>query len=200
MIKFLIFLILIFISLDARENPFFPSKGEKDISQTSNSVSTMEPLKTAKFSLPSNARSLESITVNYKNFDGSSDSKTVQINRSIDWHSSIFISQKDISAQLRFKKVASIKYASFLTLDKQLKIVTKDKLIRNFLLVKPHRIVLDFKRDTYLKAYEKKIYKNIFKKIRVGNHKGYYRVVIELDGYYKYSYKMISNGILLQLR
>ena len=198
--KIFTLLLVIFISLNARDNPFFPSKEESDIPYTSNTISTMKPLETAKFSLPPKARSLESITVKYKNFDGSVESKIVKIDRSIDWHLPIYIAQQKIFSQQKFKKVASVKYASFFTRNKQLKIVTKDKLIRNFLLVKPHRIVLDFKRDTNLKFYEKKIYKNIFKTVRVGNHSGYYRVVIELDGYYKYSYKTISDGIILQLQ
>ncbi len=200
MIKFLILQFLLLSILDARENPFFPSKGEKDITYSSNLTTSIEPLKKATIFLPPKARSIESITINYKNFDGSLDSKTVELHNAVDWHQPIYIFQKDRTVSKRFKKIASIKYASFYTLDKQLKIITKDRLIRNFLLVKPHRIVLDFKRDTYLKAYFKTNPKNIFKKIKVGNHQGYYRVVLELDGYYKYSYKKISNGYIIQLR
>ncbi|MEA3227930.1 MAG: AMIN domain-containing protein [Campylobacterota bacterium] len=200
MIKFLILQCLLLFTLDARENPFFPSEGEKDITYSSNLTSSAKPLQTAKISLPPKARSIESVTLNYKNLDGSLESKTVQLNKAIDWHRPIYLSQKKRVIKKSFKKIASIRYATFLTLDKQLKVITKDRLIRNFLLVKPHRIVLDFKRDSYLKAYVKKNPKNIFKKIKVGNHQGYYRVVLELDGYYKYRFKKLSNGYIFTLR
>ena len=39
----------------------------------------------------------------------------------------------------------------------------------------------------------------LFKKIRVGNHSGYYRVVLELDGYYRYSYKKVLDGYIITL-
>ena len=200
MIKFLLLQCLLLLTVYARENPFFPSEGEKDITYSSNLATSIAPLKKATISLPPKARSIESISINYKNFDGSLATKTVELHNSVDWHRPIYIFQKDRDIPKNFKKIASIKYATFWTLDKSLKIITKDKMIRNFLLVNPHRIVIDFKRDSYLKAYNKKNPKNIFKKIKIGNHQGYYRVVLELDGYYKYSYKKISNGYIIQLR
>ena len=93
-----------------------------------------------------------------------------------------------------------MKYATFYTSKKRLKLVTKDKAIRDFLLVQPHRIVIDFDRDVSLKAFTKINKNNIFSKIRVGNHDGYYRVVLELDGYYRYKMKKISDGYIFQLR
>jgi len=200
LIKFFILLSFLLFILDARENPFFPSEGENDITYSSNIPSSTEPLKRASISLPPKARSIESVTIHYKNFDGSLDSKSIELHNTVDWHQPIYIFQKDRETAKKFQKIASIKYATFLSLDKSLKIITKDKLIRNFLLVKPHRIVLDFKRDTYLKAYLKINPNNIFKKIKIGNHQGYYRVVLELDGYYKYSYKKNSDGYIFNLK
>ncbi len=93
-----------------------------------------------------------------------------------------------------------MKYATFFALNKTLKIVTNDKIIRNFLLVKPHRIVIDFKKDTSLKSYIKENKDGIFCKVRVGNHSGYYRAVVELDGQYKYNMKKVSDGYIFNLR
>ncbi len=93
-----------------------------------------------------------------------------------------------------------MKHATFFTSKKTLKVVTGDKIIRNFLLVKPHRIVLDFKRDTNLKSYTKNNKKGIFCKVRVGNHSGYYRAVIELDGQYRYKMQKTSDGYTFKLR
>jgi len=208
LIKVLLLFLLITTS-QARENPFFPSAGERDVPYTSNEDKSVPSLKRATIELPPYARIVESVTINYKNLDGSQESRNVKLNNSIDWHLPIFISQsygpmisKPLSKAKKksFKRVASIKFATFLTSGKTLRIITKDALIRNFLLVKPHRIVLDFKRDANLKTYVKENKKNVFTKIRVGNHSGYYRVVVELDGYYRYSMRKTASGYDFKLK
>lgn len=196
-----IFFLVVFIN--ARENPFFPSKGEKDIPITSNKEVKLQKFKKATISLPTDTRVLQKITLEYKNLDGSLGTKTLKLNKSIDWHLPIFISQEhQLNKQIKknFQYITSIKYAKFYTSNKQLKIITKDKIIRDFLLVQPHRIVIDFKRDSHLKGLVKKNNNNIFTKIRVGNHNGYYRVVLELDGYYRYKKKSTPNGYIFSLR
>lgn len=192
-------MLLIPIFLTARENPFFPVDNAEDIPLTTNKIENTQPLRRATIKLPSTARTIESVTVEYKNLDGSLSTKKIQLHNSIDWHLPLFISQNYAASPekrtyttnkkrvLNYKKLASLPFISFYADGKELKIVTKDKLLRNFLLVKPHRIVCDFKRETDIGSYIKKISSNsLFKKIRIGTHRGYYRVVIELDGYYQY--------------
>ena len=58
---------------------------------------------------------------------------------------------------------------------------------------------MDFKRESNLKSYTKTINNSVFTKIRIGNHKDYYRVVIELDGHYRYKLKKIDGGCLFTL-
>lgn len=209
MIKILLLTLLLITQSYTRENPFFPMEGEKDIPYSSNVNRSLPVLKSASVTLPAQARVLESITINFKNLDGSQESKSLDLDNSIDWHLPIFISQsypsqkhnkKIKKSTNKFKVVASIKYATFYTSDKTMKIITNDRLIRHFLLVKPHRIVLDFKKDAKLGAYIKSNKNSIFKKIRIGNHSGYYRVVVELDGYYRYHLKSLANGLILQLQ
>jgi hypothetical protein len=209
---------LLLTSLIARENPFFPSSGEKDIPLTSNQDVDLTPLKRATLSLPSTARAIEGVTVNYRALDGSRHTKSIELDNSIDWHLPIFISQSYLNEEQKvvtpkkkivktskkkssYKKIAGIKLISFYNKDKKLKVITKDKIIRNFLLVKPHRIVCDFKRDTSIKSYVKEAPKeSLFTKIKVGNHDGYYRVVIELDGHYRYTTKETKDGYIFELR
>jgi hypothetical protein len=235
-VKILLIALLFFTLSDARENPFFPSDGEKDIPYTSNEDTTIPPLKKASITLPKQARVLQSVTVQYKNLDGSQETKNIQLENAIDWHQPIFISQNNTSDEIQknealkentlkndvkkaetikkevveekidtkdkeknYKKIASMEYASFYTSNKYVKIVTNDKAIRNFLLVKPHRIVIDFEKNSSLDTQEQNITEDIVTKVRIGNHDGYYRVVIELDGSYKYTIKNIENGYILQL-
>ena len=209
MIRVLLISLFLIISLNARENPFFPSLGEQEIPFTSNEDRTKLPLKRATIDIPSQARLIKRVTIEFKNLDGSMESKSIELDNSIDWHLPIFISQsytdpkKHEPVEIKepdFKKLSEIKFASFYSFEKTLKIVTTDKMIRNFLLVNPHRIVVDFEKDAKLKWMSKINKNNVFSKIRVGNHKGYYRVVVELDGYYRYKMQKIDNGYLFKLR
>ncbi|WP_457746385.1 AMIN domain-containing protein [Sulfurimonas sp.] len=211
---FLLFLPLLLIS---RENPFFPVENEQKIPLTSNEVTYLPMLKRATLTLPSTARTIEGVTIKYKNLDGSIAKKRIRLQNKIDWHLPIFISQdygsspempkvlkkkinnKIIKKEI-FTQVASLGFITFYVNGKKLKLITKDKILRNFLLVKPHRIVCDFKRQTDMKSFIKAVPKKaLFTKIKVGTHSGYYRVVIELDGYYKYELDKIPNGYMLSL-
>ena len=208
MTRILFIFIILILSLNARENPFFASVGEKDINFSSNENRAKEPLKRATITLPAQARILQKVTIEYKNLDGSIEKKSIELDNAVDWHLPVFISQNYSTAEKttvkkvkksNYKKIAFIKYAKFYKSNKILKIVTKDKMLRNFLLTKPHRIVFDFKRESKMKSYEKTL-KGIFCKIRVGNHDGYYRAVVELDGLYRYKMTKVSDGYLFKLR
>ncbi len=207
-IKLLFATLFLFLTLEARENPFFPSEGEKDIPFTSNQDNSVPQLKRATITLPPHARVLKKVTIEFKNLDGSIEKKSVELNNAVDWHLPVFISQsyaqekinKKVPKKIKsYKKVGSIKGTQFFTSKNNLKIITKDKILRKFLLVQPHRIVIDFKRDSNMKTYIKKIPNSVFTKIRVGNHNGYYRAVIELDGYYRYKFSTQKNGYLITL-
>jgi len=186
--------------------------GERDIPISSNKDRTKPPLKRATITLPAQARILQKVTIEFKNLDGSIESKSIELDNAVDWHLPIFISQnystqvdstpvvkKSTIKKERFDIIASVKHLTLSSSSKQLKLVTKDTIIRDFLLVNPHRIVIDFEKDTNIKSYIKNIKKGIFKKVRIGNHKGYYRAVIELDGIYRYNIKQTPYGYFLEL-
>ncbi len=231
MIKVIFISALLLLTLNARENPFFPSTGEKDILITTNNNGSQTPLKRAAIALPTQARVLQKVTIEYKNLDGSVESKSIEVENSVDWHLPIFISQsyqevpnnaiqveataapvpkkkkiepiveeKSVQKETKYENIASISFLKLYSSDKSLKLVTSDEMIRNFLIVNPHKIVIDFKKETDIKSYIFKIPKNIFKEIGIGNHDGYYRVAIELDGLYRYDFKKISDGYLIELK
>jgi len=213
MVKLFLATVLLIVNTQARENPFFPSQGEEDLPFTSNENKQIPKLQRVSISLPSTARVIKKVTIEYENLDASSESKSIDLDNTVDWHLPIFISQSytkqktlemksktSEKSKLTYKEVAKIKHAKFLVSKKSLKIITEDKLIRNFLLPQPHRIVMDFKRESTMKSYMKNIPNSVFTKVRIGNHNTYYRVVIELDGYYRYKLKNLSNGCLITLQ
>lgn len=208
MIKILFIFFSLLLALNARENPFFPSEGEKDITVSSNEIRDKEPLKRASISLPSHARLLQKVTLEYKSLDGSIESKSIELNNAIDWHLPIFISQS-VETQLAqktsqhkneiFQQIASTPNLKFLALKRTLRILTEDEIIRDFMLVEPHRMVIDFKKEQSVKRFSLKNPNAVFKEIRIGNHKGFYRAVIELDGSYRYKKTKIANGYEFEL-
>lgn len=201
-----LFSFLFLFTLQARENPFFPSKGEVDIPFTSNAKTSLNPLKRATVTIPSQARAIKKVTVEYINLDGSSSSSSINLNNSIDWHLPIFISQSmgaieskpknDFKVEItdKYEKLYSLGFISFYKKDKEFKVNTTNKLIRDFLLTSPHRIVMDFAKDAGMKSRVKKLNTKYFKKISFGSHKNYYRVVLELDGYYRYKKETRKKG------
>lgn len=213
MVRIFLITFLLILSLQARENPFFPSTGEEDLPYTSNKKINIPNLKQASITLPSTARTIKKVTIEYEKMDASIESKSIDLEHAVDWHLPIFVSQsykneknqieekKEIPTVIpaMFKSVGKTKYSEFQILGKSIQILSEDKLIRNFLLAQPHRIVMDFKRESSMKSYSLDIKDSVFTKVRVGNHKGYYRVVIELDGYYRYKFKKLNNGCLLTL-
>ena len=214
MYRLLLLFSLLLTLLEARGNPFFPAEGVKDLPVTSSEVQAFDPLKRAAITLPDSARVLKKVTVEYQNLDGSIGNRTIELDNSVDWHLPLFVSQSysatknESSPQMvlpqeqpsaGFKKVAAFDEALFYQSEKTLKIVTKDPLLRDFMLVEPHRIVLDFKRDADFLTKVKVIKEGApFTTIRLGNHRGYYRVVIELDGQYRYEIDKHDGAIFLR--
>lgn len=205
------------MSLEARENPFFPPEGEKDIPFTTNKENGKSPLKQTAISLPPQARVLQKVTIEFKNLDGSVETKSIELENSIDWHLPLLVSQKQTESSssqeqktpeqtetkkknVESKGVISNSTLKFVVSAKSLKIETKSEVLRNFLLASPHRIVMDFKSETEVADFIKKEFDTIFKEIRIGNHKGYYRIVVELDGLYKYSFKNVADGYFIELK
>ena len=208
MVKIGLFLALSVLSLMARENPFFPPKELKTPSYTTNRVEKNAPFTAKTLHLPSSARVLKSVTLTYENLDGSTLSKEFPINRSVDWHRALelhykgephYRPKKSDRSKKSYKKIASLSFLTIFGTKGGLKVLTKDPLIRHFRLVKPDRLVLDFKRDTDFRTRTFKGAYN-FKKITIGNHSGYYRAVIELDGRYIYGVKKMKNGYAIELR
>lgn len=225
--KVFIFFFLIFITIQARENPFFPSPSEEDIPISSNQIKSFEPLKRASINLPDSARVLQEVAFKYQNLDGSIDTKIMKLDQSIDWHTPLFVSQnikdekisisdqkieieedkKSITESKSEKKstisfdqkglIADFTFIKFFLIDKSnIKIAVPDKMIRNFTMANPHRIVIDFKKEAGFLTMKKDLNVEIFKSIILGNHDNYYRVVITLDGQYKTKIVQNEDGII----
>jgi len=106
-------------------------------------------------------------------------------------------SPNDFVGNNNFRTVATLgkpRFAKFEVKDKTMKIVTKDKQARHFMLIRPNRIVIDFKRQIGFSTKRFDISKTPFKELKIGKHNDFYRVVIALDDDYRYKLKRVADG------
>ncbi len=178
----------------ARENPFVPAG---DIINEAPPKEKIEYFKEVKFKLPDSARILKAIKVSYQNLDGSIDEKIISIEKKFDWHNRFTLTQAEAKEVVEAKKIEKpvikkLEFGGFIKFEVSkefVKVITKDTKIRDFMVSKPYKVVLDFKRDANFLTKTFKLKTPPFVSIVLGNHQGYYRVVIELDGHYIYTLK-----------
>ena len=189
--KLLFLFILTF--LYARINPFEPV-----IKPQNTIVINPTYFKETEVNLPSDARILKEVIFVYQSVSGDIKEKKVEINKHIDFHKPIFISHTPKNFPL--KELNFLDLFKMYIKNKKILINTKDKLIRHFFLVKPFRIVLDFKKDADFLTIKKNLKNSIVKKVVVGNHEGYYRVVIYFDAKYMYKITKTDEGVKIELQ
>ncbi|MFP4485641.1 MAG: AMIN domain-containing protein [Campylobacterales bacterium] len=203
MIRVFLVTVLFLSMVFGRENPFEPvvspdaGFSPKEASQIE-STFTKETLE-----LPSSARVLQKVTVEFQNIDGSVDTMSKNINKEIDWHYPVLITQTTKENIKETPKVTKqnksydtgLKFISFEIDNNVLMIKTKDKLLRDFSITEPPKIVIDLAGN---KNFQTKLIDtdaSIFKEVAIGKHRDFYRVAIELDGIYKYSLRHTDYGL-----
>jgi hypothetical protein len=174
--------------LFARINPFEPV-----ITPKNTIIVKPKYFKKAEVYLPNDARVLKKIIFVYQNASSDIKQKEVEINKDIDFHSPIIITHNP--NPIKMKKVRISKFLTIFIKDKKIFLKTKDKLIRHFFLIKPFRIVLDFKRYSSFPTIVKKISDKFLTKVVVGAHRKYYRVVLYFDSNYNYKIFKTDEGI-----
>ena len=187
-----LYIILSFSLLFGRENPFAPMVVNK------NSVLIKKTFfKEKKFQLPSDARVLKSVIFEYQSLNGSIKKVTFPIEKEVDWHNPLLLqSLKKVMP----KKYIKVGFLKFFIDNKSVTIFTNEKILRNFLLVAPFRYVIDFQAEKNFLSYSKTIKDSFVKAIKIGNHSGFYRVVLFLDGEYKSKIKKIQKGYKIEFK
>lgn len=206
MTKVWLFFLLFCVSLYARENPFIPIDKSVSVGMATNAKDPMKQFEQKELTLPTTARVLKQVSITFLNLDGTEDSISAQIEKKIDWHKPLILSQqipheslKDTTVTNESKSYKITKFLSFDVEKNKITIYTKDKTMRDFMVTNPYKIVLDFKSDLDFSTISKDIkFENVVK-ATLGNHDGYYRFVIELDGQYTYKLDDSSKDIILTL-
>ena len=201
MMKFIMTLSFLILSLIARENPFSDILTEESFPISTNVPIQLHDLQYESFKLPDSARIIKKVIIEYQNLDGSIKQLSTTLDKKIDWHMPIKLSHSKMPSKgSLFIRNVKLPFMSFFTKKNQMKLSTSDKLIRHFMLPSPHRIVLDFKGSSQTLARKYSNFSSPFNQVRLGNHKGYYRVVVELDGQYEYHKKINKHGLTLTVK
>ncbi len=199
--KYLMILFIFCLSLYARENPFADVISKAAFPVSTNMPKVKTDISRETYILPNTALVVKRVIIEYQNLDGSVQKLVKELDKKIDWHMPLNLSHtKAPDYTNRYKQKVKLPFISFATKANKMKVLTKDPLIRHFMLPKPHRIVLDFKGSSHFLAKKYSQFTKPFKRVRLGNHDGFYRVVVELDGQYEYQEKTDSHGITLSVR
>lgn len=218
-IKLLYILLFLYAFANAK-NPF-------DIEQNlSDNIIIPESFQKEEVKFNSSARILKGITFHYINLDGSESDLKLDINKSIDWHDryvltrvktpdpskildvSVTIPEKNnsksdlntsVSIELPIQTDKIYDFIAYTTYKNKIKFSTSDEILSDFSIGNPSKIVLDFKSDNIQPTKNIRLKDSLFKRIDFGSHKGYYRLVIYLDGKYSYKIQKDSTGYIINL-
>ncbi len=189
--------LLLLSPLSARENPFFAvSPSSQKV--TSNIPDSTPPLGSVSYTLPDQARILKEVTLTYQNIDGSIETKKFDLDKAIDWHKPIILTQGGNPASAPKEKTlssGSLGFLGYASHQKSLKLTSPVPLMRHFTLSNPSRIVLDFKHSKVFTKEEARLDAPPYLGAALTHHGTFARVTITLDGRYKYSVQEAGNTI-----
>ncbi|WRD63708.1 AMIN domain-containing protein [Helicobacter pylori] len=198
MLKKMIGLVVVLSVLLARDNPFEPEINSKNLQGGFNGIYDSY-FKEIHVDLPTSARILKQITLTYQDIDGSIRSKVVGIDKSIDWHYPLKLSQHTPN-QVAFEKRYQIQDFDFLMANNTMILRSPYKILRSFVLVNPYRIVLDTQKGPLDIYQNRDLNQKFFSQIKVGTHKDYYRITLILDGKYRYLLEEKNGAYELKLK
>jgi len=204
--------------LVARDNPFQEVVIQGNIHIDNKFIEEPKYFKKSKIYLPDTSRIIKNVIIEYQNLDGTISKHKKRVNRAVDWHYPLILTQQKRNEKIQFKDktktklykckierpkqaIKAFQFSVINMCEKKMLIATKDELIREFYLPNPARIVLDFARE---RGARTKVIKNLqvipFNKIVIGKHNSYYRMVIYMDGKYKYRLSDHKDGYLIDVK
>jgi hypothetical protein len=120
--KLVLILLCFVLSINARENPFETVVSPLVAGKTTQIKESRRDFESATVQLPSSARILKNISVEFQNLDGSIGEEMVAIEQNIDWHQPLILSafKKNETKELQENTLAQA-LPGLLTIKKMLK-------------------------------------------------------------------------------
>lgn len=180
-------------------NPFDALVTPKSSGQLSN-LPELNLFTKTEIILPSTARKIKKITIDYQNLDGSITTFEKALDGNIDWHLPLALTQEIQlpNTQETPKSNFTLGNSFNFNINKQkVTLQTPLTLIRDFTLTSPTRLILDFKSITNKPLVESLITNLPFiTEATLKTHLDFYRITLNLDGQYNYSIKTLKGGEL----
>jgi hypothetical protein len=189
--KIFFILFTLTILLFARENPFSPTKNKKSITTLSD---TLPPLIKKSIDI----KDIETDQIKIKPTWG----KSIKVEKKIIKPNKIRIKPKKIVNKSHPKRTKVIYKNSFSTVKvsgNSILIVTKDKLLKDFIKEGQKQFILDFERFDVVKKSSKNIHSRYIKKLIVGYHGYYYRYIFSIKNRGNYTVKKTKYGYKINL-
>lgn len=178
-------------------DPFTPVITPKESGQITNAPQ-LDLFTKTELILPSTARKIKKITLEYQNLNGSITSIEQNLEGDIDWHFPLILSQEvqPQSPKTLEKQDFTLGNLFDFNITKQkIQFKTSLRMLRDFTLASPTRLVLDFKapnKTSLQETFDSQI--PSIPKISLSTHLDFYRITFNLDGQYKYKITQNSSG------
>ncbi len=171
-------------------DPFTPILTPKESGQITNAPQ-LDLFTKTELILPSTARKIKKIILEYQNLNGSITSIEQNLEGDIDWHFPLILSQEVQPKSPEVLERQTFALGNLFDFE-----ITKDKinlkaslrLLRDFTLASPTRLVLDFKapnKTPLQEVFDTQI--PTIPKVSLSTHLDFYRITLNLDGQYKYT-------------
>lgn len=209
MIKMALVTSLLVSFCGARENPFFATYTNSSSAVTSQKNPYKPPLASMTYNFPKSARVFKEATFTFQNLDGSIETRTIEIDHSVDWRSPLVLSQSlpknseapmpsvtvDTNAVAPVCITGKLDFIAFKPSKNNLLIQTKDSMVRNFTLSDPSCVIVDFRHDGLFNAAQMKFNTAPFVSTKVTKHGKFARVILLLDGNHECKALKEVNGV-----
>lgn len=193
------FLLIMALGVEARENPFEPVVQMEQMPITTLSPTVVPDLDQLKIKMPAGARVLKGVQLEYQDANAEHKTHFVAVDKKINWHEPLYLSHRQM---IQYKRQEYTPF-DFLTIEHEKDnffIKTSQELLRSFHLLEPFKLVLDFKDDENSFMTHRESMEPPARSFAVGDHRGYFRVVIELDAVYRYEVHERDDGVKVELK
>lgn len=169
----------------ARENPFVPYNKEAALPAISQKGAQEAPFRSVSIAPKKEARILKEVVLTFQNVDGSMDSRTVEIDKMINWREPLILSQvatvQKQTANLPKKVASKSSFVHFRVAGNTLSVLTKGKILRHFPLGVSGGIAVDINHSGVFESYEEELNTAPYGKVKVVDHGAFARVTVILD-------------------
>ncbi|MBD5166147.1 MAG: AMIN domain-containing protein [Helicobacter sp.] len=178
-------------------DPFTPIITPKESGQITNAPQ-LDLFTKTELILPSTARKIKKIILEYQNLNGSITSLEQNLEGDIDWHFPLILSQEVQPKAPNVLDKQNFVLGNLFDFEisrQKIQLKAPLRLLRDFTLASPTRLILDFKvpnKTPLQEIFDTQI--PTIPKVSLSTHLDFYRITFTLDGQYKYTLVQKTTG------